>query len=113
MAFVQDFINRREFQRKYGNLTDATSYVDALLQAVGLPNHPQRDAWISGLTGGTLSRGAVLRQLIESTPVRDKFYNEAFVVEAYFGYLRRDPSNFRLLNRILNLYRPLTSTNNP
>ncbi|PYS47257.1 MAG: hypothetical protein DMF68_16520 [Acidobacteria bacterium] len=91
MAFVQDFMNRQEFQMKYGALTDPTAYVNALLQAVGIPNHPQRTTWISGLTNGTLTRGQVLRQLIESAEVSSKFYNEAFVVEAYFGYLRRDP----------------------
>jgi len=33
----------------------------------------------------------VLRQIAESPEVYDKYYNEAFVVMQYFGYLRRNP----------------------
>ena len=40
---------------------------------------------------GTLARAQVLRALAESAEVYSKFYNEAFVVMQYFGYLRRDP----------------------
>jgi hypothetical protein len=90
-AFVDEFMARPEFQTKYGALTDPTAYVDALLQTVGLPNHPSRATWITGLTNATMTRGQVLRALIESTEVHQKFYNEAFVVMQYFGYLRRDP----------------------
>ncbi|HEX8844238.1 MAG TPA: DNA/RNA non-specific endonuclease [Pyrinomonadaceae bacterium] len=90
-AFVQEFMSRPDFQTKYGSLTDPTAYVDALLQTVGLPNHPTRGFWINGLTGGTLTRADVLRGLVDSAEVYQKYYNEAFVVMQYFGYLRRDP----------------------
>jgi hypothetical protein len=61
------------------------------LQNVGLPNHSSRSAWIAGLTNGTLARAQVLRALIDSPELISKYYNEAFVVMEYFGYLRRDP----------------------
>jgi hypothetical protein len=89
-AFVQEFMARSEFQNRYGALTDPTAYVDALLQTVGLQNHPSRGAWIAGLTNGTMTRGQVLRALIESGQLYQKYYNEAFVIMQYFGYLRRD-----------------------
>jgi hypothetical protein len=89
-AFVKEFMARSEFRSKYDSLTTPTAYVDALLQTVGLPNHPSRGFWITGLTSGTLSRAQVLRGLVESTEVYNKFYNEAFVIMQYFGYLRRD-----------------------
>jgi hypothetical protein len=91
VAFIQEFMSRQEFQMKYGSLTDPTAYVDALLQTVGLPNHPTRGTWITNLTNGTMTRAQVLRALIESAELYNKFYNIAFVVEEYFGYLRRDP----------------------
>lgn len=56
-----------------------------------MPGHPSRAAWIARLTNSTVTRAQVLRALIESTEVYNKFYNEAFVVMQYFGYLRRDP----------------------
>jgi uncharacterized delta-60 repeat protein len=90
-AFVTEFMQRAEFKNRYDSQTTATGYVDALLNTAGLPDHPSRAGWIAGLTNGTLSRAQVLRALAESAEVYRKFYNQAFVVEEYFGYLRRDP----------------------
>jgi uncharacterized repeat protein (TIGR01451 family) len=89
VAFVNEFMTRSDFQTKYGALTDPTAYVDALLQTVGLPTHPSRQTWITALTNGSMTRGQVLRALVESTEVYQKYYNEAFVIMQYFGYLRR------------------------
>src|ERR1044071_9380306 len=89
VAFVQEFMARPDFQTKYGALTDPAAYVDALLQTVGLPNHPSRQTWITALTNGSMTRATVLRALVESTEVYNKYYNEAFVIMQYFGYLRR------------------------
>jgi hypothetical protein len=59
------------------------------LLTVGLPGHPSRAGWIAALTNGSQTRAQVLRQLVESTEVYNKYYNEAFVIMQYFGYLRR------------------------
>ncbi|MDT5060043.1 MAG: hypothetical protein QOH63_502 [Acidobacteriota bacterium] len=91
VAFVDEFMARTTFKSKYDALTTPTAYVDALLQTAGLLTHPSRAGWIAGLTNGTLTRAQVLRQLAESSEAYSKFYNEAFVVMQYFGYLRRDP----------------------
>ena len=90
VAFINDFMGRTDFQTKYGSLTDPTAYVNALLQTVGLPNHPTKQIWINSLTSGTMTRAQVLRALVESAEVYSKYYNEAFVIMQYFGYLRRD-----------------------
>jgi hypothetical protein len=95
-AYITEFMNRQEFQTKYGSLTTPTAYVDGLLQTVGLPNHPSRGSWIAGLTNATMTRGQVLRALIESAELYLKYYNEAFVVMQYFGYLRRNPDSMYL-----------------
>jgi hypothetical protein len=89
VAFINEFMTRSDFQTKYGALTAPTSYVDALLQTVGLPNHPNRQTWITGLTNGSLTRAQVLRAVVESGEVYQKYYTEAFVIMQYFGYLRR------------------------
>jgi hypothetical protein len=90
-AFVTEFMARTDFQTRYNSLTDPNAYVTALLQTVGLPNHPSAQTWVTNLTNGSMSRAQVLRALVESTEVYNKFYNQAFVVMQYFGYLRRDP----------------------
>jgi Calx-beta domain len=90
VAFIYDFMTRGDFQAKYGSLTDPTAYVDALLQTVGLQNHPTRQTWINSLTNGSMTRAQVLRGLVESAEMYQKYYNEGFVIMEYFGYLRRD-----------------------
>ncbi len=89
VAFINEFMARGDFLTKYGALTNPTAYVDALLQTVGLPTHPGRAGWIAGLTNSSLTRAQVLRALVESGEVYQKYYTEAFVIMQYFGYLRR------------------------
>ncbi len=91
-AYVNEVMARADFQTRYGStLNNPTAYVDALLQTVGLPNHPGRAGWINTLNANntTQTRGQVLRQLVESGEVFNKYFNEAFVIMQYFGYLRR------------------------
>ncbi|HYG80185.1 MAG TPA: DUF4214 domain-containing protein [Pyrinomonadaceae bacterium] len=89
--FVESFASRPEFEDRYGALTDPAAYVDALLQTAGLPNHPGRAAWTEALANGTATRSGVLRALVESAEVYEKFYSRGFVAVQYFGHLRRDP----------------------
>jgi hypothetical protein len=92
VAFINDFMARPAFHNKYDStINNPTAYVDALLQTAGLPSHPSRAGWVVGLTNGTMTRADVLRALAESSEVYQKYYNQAFVVMQYFGYLRRDP----------------------
>jgi hypothetical protein len=88
-AFVTEFMARSDYQAKYGAITDPTAYVNALLSTVGLPNHPSRAGWISALTNGSKTKAKVFREVTESGEVYNKYFNEAFVIMQYFGYLRR------------------------
>ncbi|HEX8921758.1 MAG TPA: hypothetical protein VF766_09785, partial [Pyrinomonadaceae bacterium] len=89
VAFINDFMSRAEFQSRYGPLTDPTNYTKALEQTLGV-TLANEAALISGLQNGTETRATVLRKIVESNEVAAKFYNEAFVIMQYFGYLRRD-----------------------
>ncbi len=95
--FSVDFTARPAFVSAYsfpntpmGN----QQYVDALLNtaAVTLPT-ATRQALIDGLNNGTLTRAGVLRQIVESQQVSDKYNHQAFAVMEYFGYLRREPDS--------------------
>jgi hypothetical protein len=96
VAFITEFMQRTEFKNRYDSQATATNYVDALLNTAGLQGHTSRQSWIDGLTNNSLTRADVLRQLAESTEAYQKFYNQAFVVMQYFGYLRRDPDSLYL-----------------
>ena len=88
--FVNEFMTRGDFQVLYGARQTPGDYVNALLQTVGLQNHPTKQFWIDSLTNGSMTRAQVLRSLVESAEMYQKYYTEAFVIMEYFGYLRRD-----------------------
>ena len=94
VAFITDFMARPVFAATYNGLNNQ-QYVDALLNTAGV-TLSNRQAMIDGLNAGTLTRAQVLRQISESTEVSQKYFNQAFVVMEYFGYLRRDPDAFYL-----------------
>lgn len=101
-SFADDFITREEFIDRYAQHTTAVAYLNALLNTSGviLSN---KDALISALESGQMTRAQALRAISESPEVRQKFATESFVVMQYFGYLRRDPDPlYREWIRILN-----------
>ena len=92
VAFANDFVTRPEFVAAYGSITAPADYVDALASSAGvtLPA-ATRQQLINDLTAGTKTRAQVLRSITETAEVYNKYYTEAFVVNQYHGYLRRDP----------------------
>ncbi|MGI8734055.1 MAG: Calx-beta domain-containing protein [Pyrinomonadaceae bacterium] len=94
VQFVNDFMARPAFVTKFNGLNN-TQYVDTLL-ATAMVTHSARDFWIKALTDGLRTRAQVLREISDSGEVYNKYYNQAFVVMQYFGYLRRDPDAFYL-----------------
>ena len=88
VAFINEFMARSDYQNLYGSITGNEAYVTALLNTLGLPTHANKQAWVNALNSGT-SRAVVLRSVTEDGQVYQKYYNEAFVIMQYFGYLRR------------------------
>jgi Carboxypeptidase regulatory-like domain len=87
--FASDFVNRPAFAVWYNSLSNS-AFVDELMNTAGV-NLSNRQTLIDSLDNKTASRAQVLRQIAESGEVYGKYYNRAFVVMEYFGYLRRDP----------------------
>ena len=50
-----------------------------------------KQALINALNANQMNRGQVLRDIVESSAVGDRFFNRAFVTMQYFGYLHLDP----------------------
>ena len=90
VAFINDFMARPEFRNRYDALTNPADYVNALVNTAGV-TLPNKQALIDDLAAGRKTRAEVLRAIAESPQVSAKFFNEAFVVMEYFGYLHRDP----------------------
>jgi protocatechuate 3,4-dioxygenase beta subunit len=88
--FVADFMSRAEFRNKYDPLTDPAAYVNELVNTAGV-NLPNKQQLIDDLAAGRMTRAQVLRAIADSTEVKTKYFNQAFVVTEYFGYLKRNP----------------------
>jgi len=58
---------------------------------------------VGALNNGEMNRGQVLRNIVESQAVADRFFNRAFVSMQYFGYLRRDPDTVGFQNWVNTL----------
>ena len=94
VAFITGFMARPAFVSTYNSLNN-TQYVDALLNTAGV-TLSSRQAMINGLNNSTMTRGQVLRQIVESPEVSTKYNHQAYAVMEYFGYLRRQPDSFYL-----------------
>ena len=82
-------MQRPEFKSRYDALSNS-AYVNAL-EVNAEVTVTNKQVLIDALTAGTMNRGPVLRDIVESQAVADRFFNRAFVSMQYFGYLRRDP----------------------
>ena len=107
-AFVQNFINRAEFQAIYGAL-NPTQFVDKLAQTTGVPVAPaDRQALIDEVTANANNKANVVFKVVDGAVAInneghlnftttygkayfDKEFNDCFVFMEYIAYLRRNP----------------------
>jgi len=80
----------------------ASQYVNGLESnaQVSLSN---QQALIDALNAGTMTRADVLRNVVESQVVFDKYIIASFVTMEYFGYLHRDPDQIGYQNWVNTL----------
>jgi hypothetical protein len=94
--YMNEFVTKPEFKAIYDALSNQ-GYLDKLEQTTGVTIANKANL-VAALNGGTQTRAQVLRTVIESQPVFDKFFNRGFVTMQYFGYLRRDPDTIGFKN---------------
>lgn len=100
-AYTDAFVQRSEFTTRYNGLTNA-AYVNALEQNAEITLVNKVDL-IAALDANRETRAQVLREIVESKAVEDKFFIRAFVAMQYFGYLRRDPDTIGYNNWVTTL----------
>jgi hypothetical protein len=106
-AFVDQFVNRAEFQAIYGALTPA-QFVDKLSQTTGVALiASDRQALIDELTANAANKSDVVFKIVDGTQTitdgalvfqttygkafYDQEFDAAFVFMEYIAYLRRNP----------------------
>jgi hypothetical protein len=100
-AYTDQFVQRHEFLIRYSG-TSNSAYVNALEQNAEITLTNKADL-IAALNTNQKTRAQVLREIVESKAVEDKFFIRAFVAMQYFGYLRRDPDPVGYNNWVLTL----------
>jgi hypothetical protein len=104
-AFIAAWIQRPAFRTAYDGLSNA-AFVDTLIAHAGAGFSGNREALVSGLNHGSLTRAATLSQVVENEGFMQAKRNATFVMMQYFGYLRRDPdaSGFQFWLNKLNQF---------
>ncbi len=98
-AFALDFVTRSRFTTAYPTSRTPAQFVDALFaNAAVTPSTADRAAAINEFgsatnTADTAARGRALRRVAENSTLNQQEFNRAFVLEQYFGYLRRNPND--------------------
>lgn len=100
-AYTAAWVQRPEFKTRYDGLPN-DAYVSAL-EANANVILPNKTNLIAALDAGQTNRGQVLRDIVESQAVANRFFNRAFVSMQYFGYLRRDPDSIGFQNWVNTL----------
>lgn len=95
LVFADAFVQRPEFTARYGTLT-GQALANALLQTAGLPSSTFT------VTGG-MTKGQILRGIVETGAVANRFLTEGKVSIQYFGFLRRDPDTIGYQNNVNTL----------
>lgn len=92
VAFADAFLQRPEFVARYGNLS-GQALANALLQTAGLPSN-------TFTVTGSMTNAQILRGIVETQAVLDRFLTQGTVSIQYFGFLRRDPDTIGYKNNI-------------
>jgi len=95
VAFADAFVQRPEFTARYGSLT-GQALANALLQTAGLPSS-------TFTVTGNMTNGQILRGIVETAAVANRFLTEGTVSIQYFGFLRRDPDTIGYQNNVNTL----------
>jgi uncharacterized delta-60 repeat protein len=94
-AFAEEFVRRDAFVRRYPDTMTAEQFVDEMYGYAGVaPSAAERQEAVTAYgVGNAQGRAAAVRKVIDSHGVFNRYYNGAFVLIQYHGYLRRDPDD--------------------
>jgi len=94
VAFADAYVQRPEFVAKYPGLS-GQALANALWQTAGLSGTP--------ITAGSMTKGQILRTIVETSAAFNKFLTDGTVAIQYFGFLRRDPDTIGYQNNLATL----------
>jgi hypothetical protein len=100
-TFLSEWMKRTELRSRYEKLGDA-DFVNKLLLQAGIAL-ADRDELIADLENNRKQQVTVLREVLESKEVAEKFSNRSLVAMQFLGFLRRDPTPSEFSQRLTTL----------
>jgi hypothetical protein len=93
LEFFRRFVQRPGFVARYAVSQTGNEFINALLASADVVVTDAVRAELLTLfsTGGVEGRALALRRVADLDVVFQREFNRAFVIQEYFGYLRRDP----------------------
>ncbi len=92
-AFIAAWVTRRDFAGDFEGISNS-AYVDKLFFRAGLSSGTSdQSALVAALNTGIKTRTQVLLDILDLPAMRQRHFNNAFVLMEYFGYLRRNPQD--------------------
>src|SRR5207244_10873993 len=88
LVYTNAFVQRPDFQALFPAGLSNSQYVNGLESNAGV-TLGNKQALVDGLNNMSLTRADVLRNVVESQVVFDKFIIPSFVTMEDFGYMRR------------------------
>jgi len=86
------FVHRPAFIQSYPLSESPQQFVERLnANTENSLSAPEVNALVQGLTEGSETRATVLRKIADNIAFSEREYNRLFVLNLYYGYLRRDP----------------------
>ena len=95
-AFTLAFVQRPEFQAAFPNTMSADQFVTKLDENAGVVlSSSEKATIVAGLTqpNDFGQRANALRAVAENANLQQREFNKAFVLQQYFGYLKRNPDS--------------------
>jgi PKD repeat protein len=90
--YASRFVQRTAFKAVYPDAMSPLDFVNKLFDTASLsPYTTERQQEATALANNSKTRAQVLLDVIEINEFKQREYNPAFVLEQYYGYLRRDP----------------------
>jgi hypothetical protein len=93
---AEEWVSRPRFLAEYPLSMSDEAFVDKLYTTAGVSDPATRDVLVAGLNNGTESRATAVKKVALSNAIGSnlpRFFNPAYVLMQYFGYLRRNPDD--------------------
>jgi uncharacterized repeat protein (TIGR01451 family) len=91
--FADELVGRASFRSRFDALSNREFVERLYANSLVVPPAAERDSLVAALDDGTKTRARVQLDVVENAELKRLWFNRAFVLMQYYGYLRRNPDD--------------------